>query len=342
MLQPPPLPRNLEASFRDLASQKAAVRVSAVADVVRHARGDEAIRARALPLLEKALAGDEVSQVRSAAAVALADLHASESLPKLLVAVEDPDVHVRQMALSALGEIGDVRALPRLRRALSDERPEVRYQAIIAFVRLAEAIDDAREAVTRATEDDDAAVRYIALRLAEERVDEGRHGAWEPLAERAEAMLADDNEHVAVAAAILLAKLGRAAGRELLLDIVRGKRRAEKEDEREAVQMAGELDLREATDALERRAYGAMRLLKDTCAYQAKVALARLGHARAREEFARDLTSTRREVREAAVVAAGRARIAAMKDAIAKLGDDDVDPALRDEALALLGKAATP
>ena len=41
-------PRNLEASFRDLGSERADVRKSAVLDVVRHASEDKALRDRAL------------------------------------------------------------------------------------------------------------------------------------------------------------------------------------------------------------------------------------------------------------------------------------------------------
>src|SRR5580698_9717673 len=86
MFAPPPLPRNLEASFRDLASQKAAVRAEAIGDVVRHARRNDAARARAIPALEQALKGDADARVRAAAAVALADVDGHEALPSLLVA----------------------------------------------------------------------------------------------------------------------------------------------------------------------------------------------------------------------------------------------------------------
>src|SRR5580658_4854243 len=136
-----PVPRNLEASFRDLASATAATRASAVRDVVRHARRNDDTRARAIRVIEKALKDDTSPGVRADAAVALADLAAHEALASLLVAVEDDDGHVRQMALSALGEIGDARAMQRLERALRDGRPEVRYQAVIAFSRVAK--DDA-------------------------------------------------------------------------------------------------------------------------------------------------------------------------------------------------------
>src|SRR5580692_8920952 len=169
MFAPPPLPRNLEASFRDLASDKPAVRASAIRDVVSHSLRSDATRARAVPALERALKGDDDPRVRAAAAVALADVAAREALPSLLVAVEDDDAQVRQMALAALGEIGDARATQRLERALRDARPEVRYQAVIAFARVARDDPGAVALVlTRALEDQDPAIRYIAMRVAEE------------------------------------------------------------------------------------------------------------------------------------------------------------------------------
>src|SRR5205823_6660385 len=97
MLAPPPLPRTLDASLRDLTSARPETRASAIVDLARHAGGSDDVRRRALPLLEKALRDDASAAARSAAAVALADLHAEEALPALLLAIEDADVHVRQM-----------------------------------------------------------------------------------------------------------------------------------------------------------------------------------------------------------------------------------------------------
>ncbi|WP_394839928.1 HEAT repeat domain-containing protein [Pendulispora rubella] len=346
----PPLARNLEASVRDLESTRPSTRVSSIADLVRHAQGDAAVRTRAIPLLEKALSSDAAAEVRSAAAVALGDLAASEALSALLVAVEDADLHVRQMALNALGEIGDVRALPRLRRALSDARPEVRYQGIIAFCRVAQEEEDALEALEKATSDEDAAVRYIALRIAEERIDTAakhlpppscdgtrseRAASWMKLGPRAREMLHDPARQVRVVAAIFLAKAGDDTGHEIIERVVRGQLRADKEDEREAVEIAGELGLRDLVPQLERRAWGAQTWLglRDTCAFHAKIALARMDHPRARAEIARDLRAAKRETRSAAVVAAGRARLVDLRETIAAMPDDAVEPELRADAL---------
>lgn len=310
-------------------------------DLVVHAASNDATRTRAIPLLEKALS-DEFPPVRSAAAVALADLQASEALPKLLVAVEDPDLHVRQMALNALGEIGDVRAAPRLRRALVDDRPEVRYQAVIAFARVAD-LPDVTAALKTALDDDDDAVRYIALRVSEEKIENphfepAEREGFRTLSARATQLLSDGSDHVAIAAALFLAKMGDVAAKPLILKAIRGDGgKLEKEDERAAVEMAGELDLRQAVPDLERRAWGVKSKLFDTCAFHAKIALARLGHERAVMEILRDLGSTDREARTAAVVTAGRARLIEAKKAIEQLSSEAIDPRLRTTALKEIG-----
>ncbi|MBX3212274.1 MAG: HEAT repeat domain-containing protein [Labilithrix sp.] len=349
MLGPPLLPRNLEASVRDLGSAKPDVRVAAVADLVRHARADEGVRARAIPLLVERLT-DEVPRVRAAVAVALGDLEATEGVKGLLVAVEDDAAYVRQMAINALGEIGDRCALPRLRRALKDARPEVRYQSIIAFARVADRAGglDASEvddALFEAASDADEAIVHIALRVAEERLDEGTAPDGRLLA-RARALVADAGapgevsgarSHVVLVAAILLAKSGDERGHEIVRRVVRGEKiggqAAEKEDERAAVELAGELGFTDLATHLERRAWGAMRFIRDTCPFHARIALARMGHDRAKKEILSELGSTRREVLSGAVVAAGRARMAEARDLIARLTAQAVEPELTREAL---------
>jgi HEAT repeat protein len=346
VFSPSSLPRNLEASFRDLASERPATRASAIRDVVRHAQRSDSARDRAIPLLEHALREDAASAVRAAAAVALADVGARAALSSLLVAVEDDDAYVRQMALSSLGEIGDVRATQRLERALRDERPEVRYQAVIAFARVAK--DDAASVATalaHALDDGDDAIRYIAMRLAEEFQIDGAPLRDGRLFARAEKLVEEDADD-AVVAALYLARLGDPRGRRVVLDVVAEARLApELEDEQACVEMAGELLLRDAIPHLERRAWGKRRVVRallswgagdaQSCAWHARIALARMGHERARAEIVGDLASRRRATREAAVVAAGRARIHEARRVLEKLGGS-VDAALVHEALVRL------
>lgn len=328
------------------------MRISAAADLVRHARAASEVRARAVPLLVKLLEDPE-PRVRGAAAVALGDLEANDALPALLMAVEDDASHVRQMAINALGEIGDVRALSRLRRALSDPRPEVRYQSVIAFARIADReggvdVSEVDDALFEAASDPDDAIAHIALRVAEERLDEGR-ALDGRLRARARAILTElegASPNVVLVAAILLAKAGDDRGRDVVLRVVRGegvaggrarKGAPDKEDERAAVELAGELGLTEAAPALERRAWGVARLVRDTCPFHARIALARMGHDRAKHEILSELTSRRRETLAGAVVSAGRARLVEAREAIARLTASEVDPDLVREALARLG-----
>jgi len=246
------------------------------------------------------------------------------------------------MAINALGEIGDGRAAARLSRALHDERPEVRYQAIIAYPRVAGGDrDGVVSALDRAYGDSDESVRYIALRITEERADAGTP---EPrLVSRAKTLLGDPVAHVALAAAILLAKAGEPEGRELILRVVAGAgqrlRGPAREDENEAILVAGAIGMKEAVPALERRAWGFGRLVSDTCAWSAKTALARMGHPRAVAEITADLAATKRATVEAAVVAAGRARIVGAESALRALAPDAADPELVLRALVELGTA---
>ena len=346
----PSLPRNVDAAFRDLASLKANTRRGALGDVVRHALGDEGVRARAVPMIEKLLRDDETAEVRSAAAVALADLGAKEALPSLLLSVEDAHPMVRQMAINALGELEDPRGEQRLLRALRDSRPEVRYQALIAYTRVAKDEADVARELLRATKDDDDAIVHIALRLAEERAPApGKDHADLPaeLLDRAAALLSAKHADVAAAAAILLGNVGDHRGKELLVQIatgtgVSGKMPA-KEEEQAAVELVGLLGYESAREALTRRAFGLARYVKDTCAFPAKVALAALDDARAKSEIITALSARDAALRESAIVACGRARITAARDALAEIAARDPDPrvaGLARDALAKLGDAA--
>jgi HEAT repeat protein len=313
---PSPLPRKLSACERDVHSQKVDVRASTVTDLVRHTRDPEH-RARALELLAGALK-DPAPRVRARAAIALADGDGGkERLDELLATVDDDDDEVRQLALTALGEIGDARAVPRLLRAAEDERPAMRYQAVIALASIADAGEEPRvKALLRASSDDDESIRYIAMRLAEEHFAKGDESAEAPgqvperLRLRAVALLDDESRDVAIAAAIFLGHAGDERAKPLLRRVVRGEVPVQREDEREAVEVVGALDMRDLVPDLERRAFGVGRHLRDTCAFHATIALARMGHERAVEAIRKDLASRSEKRREAGAVAAARARMA--------------------------------
>jgi TPR repeat protein len=332
--------------LRDITSAKMEARAEATEELGRHlASGkgdvDEATHERAVQALVGSLS-DVHPAVRSRAATALADAGATSALPSLLVAVEDDDAFVRQMALSALGELGDPRATSKLTRALADSRPEVRYQALIAFVRVCP--EDSGKAIAKALDDADCAVRHIALRLAEDAVEQGNAQAsvatWSREAQR---LLDDEHADVAVAAAIFLTKCTPAsdlpkAAKALLLAVARGEKRGEvgTEEEQGALEACGEAKLVEAIPALERRAYGLARLVRDTSVLHAKSALAALGHTRAQEELLADLASEKPERRDKAIVAVGRARLAAARSILVRLAKEEGTRELANEALSRL------
>jgi HEAT repeat protein len=100
------------------------------------------------------------------------------------------------------------------------------------------------------------------------------------------------------------------------------------------VELCGELGMREAVPHLERRAFGVVRLVKDTCALSARIALARLGDDRAKRAIQDELASTTERTRLAAIIAAGRARLVEAEGVLEKMTGGDAD--LAREALALI------
>ena len=99
------------------------------------------------------------------------------------------------------------------------------------------------------------------------------------------------------------------------------------------MELTGELMMKELAPHLERRAWGLGGWMRDTCAFHAKIALARMGHGRAIAEIERDLESPKRDTVSSAVVAAGRARLSSLLPRIEALGADAVDADLRRAAV---------
>jgi HEAT repeats len=333
-----PLQRTLEACLRDLASQSADVRRSAVSDLVHHARSAEPVRSQAIAKIASALS-DPAPPVRSTAALALAEVAAREAVPELCRALSDQDAYVREMAMTALGEIADAQALPKVTEAFATGGPELRYQAVIAYARLQK--DDVAAAtrfISEALRDDEPKVRYIALRVAEE----------SSLAlTNAEPCLSDAAPMVRLAAAIYLGKhapvqsVCRAKARAMVQEVVRSGTlqgaAVPKEDEAEAVELMGAWNCTGALADLEKRAFGLRRLLRNTCIFHAKIALARLGHAKAAREILEGLQSASASTRASSVVAAGRARMQGAKPRLQALRNDAaIGEQLVEEALALL------
>jgi len=345
MLPLSPLPRTLQAALRDVHHAKLSVRGSALRDLARLSLGDD--RQVALAALAKALREDGEPSVRAGAAVALADAEAQECIEAITLATRDESDHVRQMALIALGEVarpGDEGARAAAERGLCDAAPAIRYQALIAIYRVCG--EDAVAVVLERLSDADEQIRYVALRLLEEhwleepaapRADR----ALEPAAlERVRPALEDSSEAVRLAAAILLARAGDSAGQGALIAAVNSRRAArEPEDEHAAVELAGELKLEAARRGLERRAFSGL-LSRDRFAWQARVALAKMGDKRAKRSILRDLKAWTRDTRTLAVAAAGRAQLVEARQLLrAMRGDEKIaDPHAVDSALAELGE----
>lgn len=332
-----PLPRTLEAALRDLQDPKAGVRRSAVADLARLAHTDH--RSEALDALTARLLDDDDADVRADAALGLADAEGRGALDALVEAARDAHARVRQMAVLALGELaprGHREAIGVIEAALDDESGALRFQALIALCKVDGTGVDAR--LSRAIADLDARVRYIALRLLDERLAETGQDFTEVSAETravCAAVLSDEEPDVRVAAAFLFAKeRDDRAARVLVEALTRGVRLPAPEDEQELIELAGELGLGGAEAGLVRHAWGRLGLVPGRFAWQAKVALARLGNARARKEILRGLSSWNRDTRTLSVVAVGRAGLQEARARLEQMNrEQSVDPSVVRAAL---------
>lgn len=337
-----PLPRTLEAALRDAEHTRVDVRLAALSDLKRHARKGEA-SARATLL--RRLAADPEPQVRAGAALALADIDAREALEGLVAATSDSDAAVRQMALLGVGELADPEhqaACTAALRGLVDRLAAVRYQAVVALARLRG--EGALESLLVGTRDADPEVRHVAFRVAEE-IFGGKPAEQVPLvlAQRARGALRDDSRAVQLSAAILLAVLGEEPGRERLVEVINARQRiTHGEDEVIAIELCGELRLREATPGLERRAFG-LWSGRTPVSWHARVALAELGHARARFVIVRGLSAWSRDARTLAVAAAGRARLVEAREILHAMqgAPDRAEPEAVSEALASIDAASS-
>jgi HEAT repeat protein len=338
-----PLPRTLEAALRDAEHERPDVRLASLSDLKRHAKGGAST---ALDALVSRLKSDPEPQVRAGAALAMADVDARLQLPALVEAASDQESGVRQMALLAVGELAGPahkEACAAATRGLVDPAAAVRYQAVVALARLLEA--DALESLLVGTRDSDAEVRHVAFRVAQEVFGaRPREQVPLPLLQRARGALRDDNGAVRLSATILLAVFDDDTGRERLIEAVNARTRIKHpEDEVIAVELCGELGLERATPGLERRAFG-MLGGRTPVSWHARVALAELGHARARAVILRGLSAWSRDARTLAVAAAGRARLAEARHILQRMqGDPErAEPEAVSEALAAIERAQHP
>jgi HEAT repeat protein len=312
--------RSYQAALRDLSSADGAVRAAAAEDLAQHA--DER-REEVVAQLLRAL-GDDDARVRAAAALGLADARAQQAVEALSAAVADDHETVRQMALAALGELGAEAALPAIEGALEEESAAVRFQAVMAFPRACTVRDRSVEVLLAATRDEDPLIRRIALRMAEELGGPEGEVVEEAFLRRAQQLLQDDDDAVRVAAAVILGRAGSDAGAQVLVGVAaREVITSEAEDEAAALELCGTLRLERAAAALERRGFERVLLLRnDPFAWQARVALAAMGHPRGEKWLLGELGAWTRERRGLAVAAAERARLAAARPLLEAMRGD--------------------
>jgi HEAT repeat protein len=335
MLGLPPLPRTLDAALRDIEHERQHVRLSALRDLVRLARSQA--RLGAIQALGRALLRDASAEIRTEAAMGLADCEATEASAELLAALEDAHVRVRQMAVLALGEVaapGDAEVVEALRVLLGHEEPSLRFQALIAFEAIAG--KEADRALVRASDDDDDEVRAMAFRLSDRRFENEPPPA--ELLDRARSALGAQSAASATAALFLAAHADRSADA-VLLGVLEGKVPAGTNADLQAVmETVADLGLEAARPALARRAFSVFGVRPDALGWQACIALARLGDERARRAILRGLSAWTRDGRTLAVVAAGRAGILAARETIQGYRGDPsrADPEAVEEALSEL------
>lgn len=327
------LPRTLPAAERDLRSRDAKVRLSALGDLTRFR--EEPDRSRAVASARAGLQDDDV-EVRARAAIVLADLGAGHCTEDVLRLLGDAHVRVRQMALVSLGELaepGDATIVGRLGAFLNVAEPALRFQALAAWARLAP--ERLLEALEERLTDSDPEVRALALRLAHEHWVDAAGALPVHLVDAVRARLEDSEPAVRLVAAVLLGRAGEPTDTKLLgLAVSRRVRAVEPIDEQDAIALCGELEIRAAIPALRRRAFGLWGVSRDPFAWQAKVALAQLGDAKARTSILSGLSARSWHVRALSADAAANARLTeALPRLEVLLGDPQLDRELVERAI---------
>ena len=331
------------AVLRDLASSDPRVRKAAIAAAPRVAReeGDEA-RLRIIEGLVAQLSTAASTMIRGDAALALADLEATEAVPQLIEAATDDNDLLRELAVSALGEIGDGRAAEVVGKALRDDEPEVRFQAIVAYPRVAKGqIPEDRiwAALRRGLDDADGDVQVRAAEACAELAD----GAELPAAigDRLANLCRDEGaeSELRIVAAITLGDSGDARGGKVLVAVITGELPSDERRTCIAMELAGELRLETAKANLEATVFGWRARFGDpTRRTAALVALCRLGDARAIAEVTADLESGSYAKKAIALGVAGRGKVRSARAAIEGLRGQPglADPDAVEDALAAL------
>jgi HEAT repeat protein len=319
------LPRTLDAARRDAHHPRRHVRLSVVKDLGRLLQGApndaEQTQIEALTLLAELARRDAEPLVRGAATLALADNPSERALDALLLAAKDEHLYVVEMALVGLREVapmGHVDASRVITKRFRDERAVLRFQAVLAAGRVLD--DDTFLALAMtAAEDQDPKVRYVLWRVCDE-----RFAAEIPtrLVSALEAALDEPDLYTPVAAAIVLGPRGNNKARTVLSRAINGRLRLPApEDEQTLIELIGELAITEGMPGLRAHARGRFGLVPGKFAWQAQIALARLGDAWAIDQLTRGLNHRNPDVRAHSATAVGAARLAHLRPLLVQLGE---------------------
>lgn len=329
------LPRTLAAARRDLSHQRRHVRLSVVNDLVRLSHGEPTERPEALNMIAQMLSDDPEPEVRARAAIALADSEAGpEHLPALLSAARSEHVAVAEMALAALRELapaGDARVMRLAQTFSRSEHGALRFQAVGVAARVCDE-ETFIDSLPALLSDPDVKVRAHTLRVAGERFEQAVPAGVE---EQVRSALSAADRWECVAAALWLAPLGNRDAKQLIVRAINDRWALPTlEDEQALIELAGELGLEAAMPGLRRYSRGWLGLVPGRFAWQARVALARLGDESARRGITTGLESRHAHVRAAAALAVGRARLHRSRQRVEELlGAGKLDPELAHEVL---------
>ncbi|MBS2032773.1 MAG: HEAT repeat domain-containing protein [Deltaproteobacteria bacterium] len=244
----------LEFVFRLLASAQERERLTGATELIELAHEPELatdVRPKVLELL-----ANEEPQLRAAGVRCLAALATGTDLvPLLEKAVRDTEPAVRREAARALAGLEERAAIPALSAGLSDSDAQVQFEAALGLA----ALNDRSGVQILLAGVDDKVRRFFALgalaRLGEERA---REPAQRILSKR---LFMSDFERTQAAG--LLAKLGSDDGKAYLLDRIR---RARADDRGLAMEVCGELKLKDAVAPLREAMADKRELFRGTAA----------------------------------------------------------------------------
>jgi hypothetical protein len=221
-----------------------------------------------------------------------------------------------------------------VRELLTHDEPSLRFQALIAFERLGG--DAAGEALVRAAGDADLEVRSMAFRLADRRYESSAPPV--ALVTAARRVLDEPHSAATATAALFLSAHGERAADSALVAVLAAKLPVSDADLQAVMETVAELGIVAAREPLARRAFGAFGVKFGAHGWNACIALSRLGDERASRAILRRLRAWNRDTRTLAVVAAGRARLGAARQAILEFRGDArrADPEAVEEALSML------